>query len=435
MSRYTVSEGRCMWKSFVQGRSMGRNFFWCLCVHALVMSASALLLAGEIPGNILPKIPDDWSFSQTPAHRKDPEEFWVGKKVYPRRGIVVEDEFFIVDGEAKKCWTLDQFTPGTVEAVEEYRGMPVAVVAFEDTELWMEGAVAQIELGVARAAQLLTVERYGEWVDQSVTANPELGGFRVNRQDAGVIVNGTPREPGAVKVRFPIALLSVARPGFGARVKRSADWCFGHSDGGSVGFGLDPNADKDLLGTTLGTVDESGLVEVEWDYTYQRKFVRFGAQDCYDIVEVEPGEVITDPDRVDALRDALAENAMIRSGAGGGNGGGAGGGRQPGGSRSGGGRGGSSRGASSRGEPGGGGSSPMAFGSPRSGSQPPSGSSPQNYGSQPPSGSSPQNYGSQPPSGSSPQNYGSQPPSGSSPQNYGSQPPSGSRPPSGSSPQ
>jgi hypothetical protein len=222
--------------------------------------------------------------AEIPFQVREPEMFWSGKTVFQKRGIVIEDEDFII---RERYWTLDQSVTGKVIDVELADGKDTFVtVGFDGMGGgWRAESVNIRDRVVSKTERTLTIrpDHYGDGtkveVDE-VTVTHRIEGDQVEPNRCGVLVR---HEGAAIAVRFPGNLLSVVSPRKGDAVVRSWDWHDGFADGGLEPKGRGSEASRECVGRVVRDRDADGFLEIEWEKTKRKKLHRFDHAGYYDV--------------------------------------------------------------------------------------------------------------------------------------------------------
>jgi len=212
----------------------------------------------------------------TPSQHREPEKFWTGKKVFQKRGIVVEDQDFIV---RDRYWELDTNAVGKVVGVRQTGMGPICRVVFVDNEHWQKRGFEKKPVSQTVEKQSLQVTHAG-YEAVSISTSYRIEGVAVDRRLCGQIVSedGTQRI-----VEFPAALLSRAMPRLNDKVVRGPDWCDGYADGGGVPIGQVEAGAAGCEGVVVKERDRDGNIDIEWVRTGRVTTHRFDSRDFYDI--------------------------------------------------------------------------------------------------------------------------------------------------------
>lgn len=221
-----------------------------------------------------------------PYQFREPEKFWKDKVVFQKRGIVIEDDDFIV---RKRYWVLDQSVTGQVVSVEPADKKDVFLtVRFDGMGGgWRQRGINVRDRTVSRTRRDVTVrsDPYGDGANvnvDEVTFSYRIEGEQVDPNRCGVIVG---REGPVTMVRFPNHIVSLVSPRKGDTVVRSWDWHDGFADGGRSARGRFETSFGECVGTVLCDRDEHGFIEVEWQKTKRKKSHRF---DHFGYFDIEP---------------------------------------------------------------------------------------------------------------------------------------------------
>jgi hypothetical protein len=218
-----------------------------------------------------------------PFQFREPERFWMHQVVFQKRGIVIEDDDFIV---RDRYWILDKSVIGQVVKVDSLaRGVNLTVRFDEMGAGWQAKGINVRDRTLTTTQRSVTVrpERYGDGATvetDEVTFSCRIEGDRVDPDRCGLIVR---REGNVIFVRFPSSLISLISPSVGDRVIRSFDWHDGLADGGSRPSGVDLEGSTDCFGIVERERDDKGFIDVRWERTGRRKRHRFDNVGYYDV--------------------------------------------------------------------------------------------------------------------------------------------------------
>jgi hypothetical protein len=220
---------------------------------------------------------DELKQFSVPHQERNPAQFWKGKEVFQKRGIVVEDKDFVI---RKRWWELSRYHVGTVQDVDvDHRGGS-ATVLFRNKPKWMEkpGGPGQ----ASSKEQSITVTRDG-YPKHTIAISSRAEGIAVDEKCCGLLIK---EEAESCCVEFPWALLALVWPEMNDRVVRGPDWCDGYADGGNTPFGPNTNVDKKCIGVVRSSRDSQGYVEVEWEVTGRITSHRVDVRNFYDVLRV-----------------------------------------------------------------------------------------------------------------------------------------------------
>lgn len=218
-----------------------------------------------------------------PHQFREPMEFWLHQMVFQKRGIVVEDDDYIV---RQRYWVLDHSVCGQVVQVDATKDGTYLTVRFKSMGPgWQTQGVNIRNRTVTHSKRTVAIrdEPYGDGVEaemDEVTFSYTIEGEEVDPLRCGVIVR---REGNVVFVSFPSSLVSLVSPRVGDRVIRSFDWHDGFADGGSQAVGVDSAGLGDCFGVVERERDEKGFIDVRWERTGRRKRHRFDNCGYYDV--------------------------------------------------------------------------------------------------------------------------------------------------------
>jgi hypothetical protein len=223
-----------------------------------------------------------------PYQFREPKQFWMHQFVFQKRGIVVEDDDYIV---RKRYWVLDTAVKGQVVQVDAIENGLDLTVRFDSMGSgWNTVGINVQNRRVTKTKRTETIrpDAYGDGTNievDEVTFSYTVEGEEVDHDRCGLIVR---REGGVVFVRFPSSLLSLVSPRVGDRVARSFDWHDGFADGGRQSQGIDPQLPEGCYGIVESERDEKGFIDVRWERTGRRKRHRFDNFGFYDVQLVRP---------------------------------------------------------------------------------------------------------------------------------------------------
>jgi hypothetical protein len=212
-----------------------------------------------------------------PSQQRDPKLFWLGKKVFQKASIVVEDKDYIV---RDRYWKLDEYAVGKVVEVRPGVQGAVCRVLFDDRRRWQQKGFEKKPEGetVVQEFQRSGYER------TQVTTTYRIEGVAVEKQKCGLVVDDGPEE---VVVEFPAPPLSLVKPHLHDQVIRGADWFDGYADGASVPYGrVGPDPGR-FAGVGVKELDIDGNIEVERSVTGRISTHRLDARLFYDIEMLE----------------------------------------------------------------------------------------------------------------------------------------------------
>lgn len=218
-----------------------------------------------------------------PYQFRDPKRFWLRQQVVQRRGIVVEDDDYIV---RRQYWVLDPTVVGQVTDVEVVKDGVFVTARFDGIGAgWQKCGINMQDRTVSKTSRATTIrpDSYGDVTDiqtDEVTFSYRLEGDEVDPAVCGLMVRNDGR---VVVVRFPAALVSLVSPRVGDEVVRSWDWHDGFADGGDTAVGMQRGSAGDCVGVVESERDEKGFINVRWKQTGRRKSHRFDNFGYYDI--------------------------------------------------------------------------------------------------------------------------------------------------------
>lgn len=237
------------------------------------------LLASICCGGVFVHGEDD----DRPYQFRDPKRFWLEQQVFQKRGIVVEDDDYIV----RRCyWVLDPTVVGQVTDVEVVDDGAFLTVRFENIGGgWRKHGINMQDRAVSKTSRATTVrtDPYGDGADiqtDEVTFSYRIEGEEVDPAFCGLLLRIDDR---MAVVRFPVSLVSLAPPRVGDEVVRSWDWHDGFADGGDRAVGMNSGSADDCVGVVESQRDDKGFVNVRWKQTGRRKSHRFDNFGYYDI--------------------------------------------------------------------------------------------------------------------------------------------------------
>lgn len=222
-----------------------------------------------------------------PYQFREPRQFWMHQIVFQKRGIVIEDDDYIV---RKRYWVLDRAVVGQVVQVDPLEKGLDLLVRFDSTSGWqVKGSnIQNRRVSTTKRHETIRPNYSGDGLDidsDEVTFSYTIEGEEVDPDRSGLIVR---REGNVVFVRFPSSLISLVSPRVGDRVKRSHDWHDGFADGGLQPTGAAADQSAECVGIVERERDEQGFVDVRWERTGRRKRHRFDNFGYYDIQLAEP---------------------------------------------------------------------------------------------------------------------------------------------------
>lgn len=222
-----------------------------------------------------------------PYQFREPKQFWVHQVIFQKRGIVIEDDDFIV---RQRYWILDRAVIGQVVQVNVLDEGIDLLVRFDNMEGWQTKGINIRNRQVSRTERSVTIrpDYYGDGVEvdsDEVTFSYTIEGEEVAPDRCGLIVR---REGNVVFVRFPSSLVSLVSPQVGDRVTRSFDWHDGFADGGSEPTGKGGEESSSCVGVVERERDEQGFIDVRWERTGRRKRHRFDNFGYYDVQLAAP---------------------------------------------------------------------------------------------------------------------------------------------------
>lgn len=223
---------------------------------------------------------------EIPFQSSDPETFWTDKMVIQKKGIVVEDEDWIV---RRRYWVLDKSVTGRVVAVESVGGQVFLTVEYDGRGPgWVMTGINEQDRTVSNTRRNYRIrpDPYSDGTDvemDEVTVTHTIQGVQMPPERCGLIVFVEGR---AVRVRFPVHLIALEGPRKKALVMRSWDWHDGHADGGDEPEGPLRGPVADRIGEVLMERDDKGFVKVLWHATGREKLHRFDRDGFYDIETV-----------------------------------------------------------------------------------------------------------------------------------------------------
>lgn len=245
--------------------------------RALIAVLSAASFAACVCGGVI----DD---EEGPVQFRDPKAFWMHKVVFQKRGIVIEDEDFIV---RNAYWVLTPSAQGQVVGVEQVDRSGVFVeVRFDETNAgWNRHGINIRNRAMENRHRTVRIrpDPYGDGAEieaDEVTYSYTIEGVEVERSRCGLIIR---REGDVTVVRFPCHLVALVSPLPGDTVQRSGDWQDGYSDGGRKPRGPHEGSANDCIGRVLSERDREGFVSVRWEKTGRKKLHRFDHLGYYDI--------------------------------------------------------------------------------------------------------------------------------------------------------
>ena len=254
----------------------GRNGEWLfclsawlviLCVNQYVAAVEPAVVAGKIVPEVTKKAIDQSSRS---LYSRDPKQFWQGRKVIQKDGIVIPDLDYIIRDQ---YWLLSKTAVGKVEEVRlgDRKGT-VCVVLFKDRTGWESHAIND--------EKKIVVQRTG--VGLEITFKK---GIPFESTECGLKLS---EGIDGIRVEFPAALLKWPSPRSGDKVIRGPDWFNGYVDGGACPFGVNSDDPKRFFG--IVSTETENIIEVQWNLTGRTSGCRFDQQNFYDIEQIEPDE-------------------------------------------------------------------------------------------------------------------------------------------------
>ena len=255
----------------------GRNGEWLFCLSAwLSLCANQYVVAVEptvVAGKIVPEVTKNAiDQSSRSLFSRDPKQFWQGRKVIQKDGIVIPDLDYIIRDQ---YWLLSKTSVGKVEEVRlgDRKG-PICVVLFKDRTGWEPHSIND--------EKKIVVQRTGEGLEitfkKGIPFEPTACGVKV-----GEAIDG-------IRVEFPAALLAWPSPHVGDKVIRGPDWFNGYVDGGACPFGVNSDDPKRFFGIVEDSTDTENehIIKVYWNVTGRTSGCRFGQQNFYEVEQLEP---------------------------------------------------------------------------------------------------------------------------------------------------
>ena len=260
--------------------SFSSALVWAVVSARWVLLAACFLFQGVFASE---------SGEDRPYQFREPKRFWLHQAVFQKRGIVIEDDDFIV---RKRYWVLDRAVVGQVVQVDTLEKGLDLLVRFDSMAGWQTTGMNIQNRMVAETERSVTIRQdySGDGVEvdtDEVTFSYTIEGEEVDPDRCGVIER---REGNVVFVRFPSSLMSLVSPRVGDRVTRSFDWHDGFADGGSDATGLGPEHPEECFGIVERERDEKGFIYVRWERTGRKKSHRFDNYGYYDVQLAVPAE-------------------------------------------------------------------------------------------------------------------------------------------------
>lgn len=263
-----------------------------LMVALTVTSAAGRCVGADVRDNLgfggpaLPQVANsDVTRYSNPLRETDPREFWSrNRRVYQKRGILIEDEDYVVK---QRWWELDSRSVGrVVETRSTDRGWVVQVL-FTSAGGWQLRTFDKQLESVTVEDKSVKITRQGYDVE-TVALTFKVNGVAVDKSKCGLVIR---REGDAAYVEFPAELLSYELPRMNERVMRGPDWFDGYADGGNAPFGALGGHGGACLGTVVEERNDDGNITVRWDRTGRTSVYRFdNRQGFCDIEKVADAE-------------------------------------------------------------------------------------------------------------------------------------------------
>jgi hypothetical protein len=201
-----------------------------------------------------------------PASQVDPRKFWGGRRVFQKRGIVVEDKDYIV---RERYWWLDDRVIGRVVDVVETGGGWFCRVEF-DKKMRANWQQKGFERQPEREWRL--EQKRDGYKTESFLVEYRGEGVAVPRYACGLVVE---ERDGVAVVDFPSGLLSPELPRANDWVVRGPDWMDGYVDGAPVPIGPVADDKERFSGVVKSSRNSDGQIEVEWSVTGRTTVHRF----------------------------------------------------------------------------------------------------------------------------------------------------------------
>jgi hypothetical protein len=228
-----------------------------------------------------------------PMQQRSPVSFWKGKKVFQKRGIVIEDRDYIVKN---RYWILDEAAVGDVIDVVVLKEDVRLIVRFpKEKNGWKETGFEKSDQQVSESTSTTTTtirknyrgEMEGESDTLTYTYSYKIKGYEVDKAYCGVLDHDDNGHP---IVDFPATIVGLQRLTVGDRVVRGPDWSDGYADGGSSPVGQMASHSDEFFGTVEHPRNVDGYVDVKWQKTGRLTAHRFDSHGFYDVEILAPAK-------------------------------------------------------------------------------------------------------------------------------------------------